>query len=118
MPTADPGALGPACPAGTAALDTGGAPRKAPAVRTSLLLLAAAPLCAACSSPTPLSLIITAGQEADAFTACGVVTVTVQVKSLDGSIDISDATLHPGSTFDFGELDATQQVSVTVTGFD
>jgi hypothetical protein len=86
-------------------------------VRT-LLLLAAAPLLGACSSTTPLSIAITAGQEKDAFTADPAVTsVQIEVASLDGTIDLKTSAA-PGGSFDLGDVDATQQVTITATGTD
>jgi hypothetical protein len=100
-------------------LDTGRLPREGAAVRSSLFLAAAAaPLLAACSSPTPLSLIITAGQETDAFTACDVNNVDITITSLDGSINLTQSDLKPGASFDFGDIDGTEQITIAVVGFD
>jgi hypothetical protein len=87
------------------------------AVRRTLALLALVTALPACStSSTGISIDVTAGQEMDAFTQSPAITaVTVAITSLDGNVDVKK-TVAPGGTFDFGEIDDTEQVSVNVSG--
>lgn len=87
-------------------------------MRRTLAFALSALALAACKSPSELSIDVTAGQETDAFTADPpVVRVDVEVKSLDGSVDVK-ASAAPGGTFDLGNVPADQQIGVEVTGVD
>lgn len=70
----------------------------------------------ACSSPKPVAIEITTGQETDAFAMDPAVTrVDVTVTSLDRSVNLK-VSAAPGGTFDFGELPADEQVEIEVDG--
>jgi hypothetical protein len=78
----------------------------------SLLLLL--PACS--PTRTAVSVDVTAGQETAAFVEAPAVSmVAVTVTSLDGTIDVT-ATGAPAQTFDFGDFDEFEQITVTLDG--
>ncbi len=79
----------------------------------SVPLLLLLPACS--GTPTGLEIDITAGQ--DQSTWSGITSVAVDVASLDGTVHLSAAlTDVNGGTFDFGNVDSTAQITVTVQG--
>lgn len=83
---------------------------------SSACLVAAVTACG--KTPRPLSIDITTGQETDAFTAAPAVTrVDVTVSFLDKSPAVT-ASAPPGGTFDLGTVTDTEQISISVDGFD
>ena len=96
-------------------LDISREPLHRPRVR--LFFLSLVLLLPACSQArTAVSVDVTAGQETAAFgEAPAVTTFAVTVTSLDGAIDVT-ATGAPGQTFDFGDFDDFEQITVTLDG--
>lgn len=92
-------------------------------LRRSAPLTAGLFLCAAlgggCSTTPPnVHLDLTVGLETDAFSRDPkVVSILVQGLAPDGSVAVT-ATATPGGTFDFGDVDNTDQLTFEVTGTD
>lgn len=83
------------------------------------LLVAVALALPACSSePRTVTLDVTPGHEADAFSrAPAVTTVTVEIEDASGT-PIAGATSSPGGTFALGEFPRDELVRVSVKGAD
>ena len=91
--------------------------RRSAPLAAALLLFA--PFAGGCSSDPPEAhIVVTVGQEADAFSQePKVVSVVVQAYAPDGSL-VATATSTPGGTLDFGEIADDAQLAFEVTGVD
>jgi hypothetical protein len=105
-------------------LDTRTPPRQRNAVirrpaPLAVALLLLAPFADGCSSEPPKAhIVITVGQEADAFSQDPkVVSVLVEAFAPDGSL-MTTATAAPGGSLSFGEIADDAQLAFEVTGLD
>jgi len=98
-------------------LDVATPSRHPPPVRRPLaLLVLLLPTCS--SSAASIFIDVTAGQETNAFAeAPAVARVDVSVTSLDGTVNVKASASPDGGTFDFGNVDNGQQITVAVAGF-